>query len=120
MDFNLIGCIAEYKFAVKAMELGLFVSFPLLDSSPYDCIVDTETGLKKIQIKSVASKSENSRCFLRKVKENPYSLNDVDYFAIYLKYNDGFYIFKNDGIIKSIRFNKNTVMSNNFNKFEFL
>jgi hypothetical protein len=120
MDFNLIGCVAEYKFAVKAMELGLFVSFPLLDASTYDCIVDTGNSLKKIQIKSVASNSENSRCFLRSVKKNPYSLNDVDYFAIYLKYHDGFYIFKNDGIIKTIRFNKKTILSNNFNNFEFL
>jgi hypothetical protein len=46
MDNNLIGCLAEYKFATMAMEREMHVSFPLLDSSPYDCIIETINGLK--------------------------------------------------------------------------
>ena len=52
MDSNLLGCTAEYKFATMAMESGLKVSMPLLDSSPYDCIVELpDFKLRKIQIK---------------------------------------------------------------------
>lgn len=120
MNTNLIGCLAEYKFAVAAMEKNLTISFPLLDASPYDCIIDTGSSLKKIQIKSVQTDSENSKCWIRKTKFDPYTLNSVDYFAIYLKFYDGFYIFKNNGKIKYISFNKKKIMSENFNNFEFL
>jgi len=119
MNTNLIGCLAEYKFAVKAMEKGLTVSFPLLDASPYDCIVDTGSSLKKIQIKSVQADSEKLKCWIS-TKHNNYTLENVDYFAIYLKFYDGFYIFKNDGKIKFITLDKKKVMSENFNNFEFL
>ena len=52
MDFNLNGCIVEYRFAVKAMEREIEVSFPLLNTSVYDCVTNTDKGFKKIQIKS--------------------------------------------------------------------
>jgi hypothetical protein len=55
VDSNTRGCYAEYKFATMAMEYNMRVSMPLLDSSPYDCIVELPNGkLKKIQIKSTA------------------------------------------------------------------
>ena len=58
MDSNLIGCIAEYKFGVVAMEEEINVSFPLLDASQYDCITDSKNGLKKIQIKSASIRKD--------------------------------------------------------------
>ena len=52
MNVNQKGCFAEYKFATAAMECGLNVSMPLLDSSIYDCIVEHEGRLSKVQIKN--------------------------------------------------------------------
>ena len=101
MDNNLIGCLAEYKFATMAMEREMHVSFPLLDSSPYDCIIETINGLKKIQIKSVTKESDKVRCYL-------------------VNSHKGFYIFKNDGVTKSIVINKGGNYSKNFNNFALL
>jgi hypothetical protein len=102
MDSNQIGCLAEYKFATAAMEQGFFVSFPLLDTSRYDCIVETPKGLFKVQIKSVHNFTKRSRVFLRDTKRKTYNTKEVDFFAIYYREKDGFFIFKNDGIKKSI------------------
>ena len=102
MDNNQIGCLAEYKFATAAMEEGFFVSFPLLHTSRYDCIIETPKGLFKVQIKSVHNFTDRSRVFLRDTKRKKYSLRDVDFFAIYYREKDGFFILKNNGIKKSI------------------
>ena len=119
MDSNLIGCIAEYKFAAEAMERGFLVSFPLLDSSPYDCIVETKEGFKKIQIKSVVKKEKFARCYLRKSVDDPYNIKDVDYFAIFVEHHNGFYIIKNDGKVKNFYLSKEGIYKNNFNNFVF-
>ena len=102
MDNNQIGCLAEYKFATAAMEQGFFVSFPLLHTSRYDCIIETPKGLFKVQIKSVHNFTDRSRVFLRDTKLENYKTKDVDFFAIYYREKDGFFILKNDGIKKSI------------------
>mgnify|MGYP003644219220 CR=1 FL=1 len=81
MDNNQIGCLAEYKFATVAMELGFYVSFPLLNTSRYDCIIETSKGLFKIQVKSVQKNRDRSRVFIRDTKNNNYKKKDVDFFA---------------------------------------
>lgn len=119
MDENAIGCIAEYHFAVEAMKRGFFVSFPLLDASPYDCVLDTGKDFKKIQIKSVTKDKEVIRSFIRKTNGKAYSIKEVDYFAIYVQHHNGFYIFKNNGKMKSISLGKTNVTKNYFNNFVF-
>ncbi len=120
MDSNLIGCLAEYRFATMAMEREMRVSFPLLDSSPYDCIIETINGLKKVQIKSVTKGSSKVRCYLRNKKKEKYLKSDVDYFAVWVNSHNGFYIFKNENLKKSIVINKNGKYSKNFNNFAFI
>lgn len=120
MDCNLIGCIAEYKFAVLAMENEINVSFPLLDASPYDCITDSINGLKKIQIKSVLSDKDIVRCYLQSSGKRYYSVNDVDYFAIWIQSHNGFYIIKNTGKLHSLVIHKDGIYSENFNNFAVL
>lgn len=119
MDLNTIGCIAEYQFAVEAMKRGFFVSFPLLDASPYDCILDNGKDLKKIQIKSVTKDEETIRCYVKKMNNKAYSKKEVDYFAIYVQHHNGFYVFKNNSKIKSITLGKNIDTKKYFNKFVF-
>ena len=120
MDSNLIGCIAEYKFGVVAMEQEINVSFPLLDASPYDCITDSKNGLKKIQIKSVLSDKDVVRCFLKNKNKKSYSIETVDYFAIWVKSHNGFYIIKNNGKLHSLVIRKDGKYSKNFNNFAVL
>ena len=51
MNRNQKGCFAEYHFATTAMLKGFNISFPLLDSTKYDCIIEKGGKLFKIQIK---------------------------------------------------------------------
>ena len=48
MNINQKGCFAEYKFATMAIEKGFNVSMPLLDASAYDCILEKNNTLYKI------------------------------------------------------------------------
>lgn len=122
MDINIVGCTAEYRFAVMAMENGLRVSMPLLDSSPYDAIVETPNGLRKIQIKSTAQKIVNNAVALTiKRTGDPYTIADVDYFAIWIDVFKGFYIIPNNGTQRRFKFTINgKKYSNNFNNFGLL
>jgi hypothetical protein len=122
MDINIVGCTAEYRFAVLAMENGLRVSMPLVDSSPYDAIVETPNGLRKIQIKSTAQKIIRNRVSLTiKRTGDPYSLADVDYFAVWVDAFKGFYIIPNNGTQRKFCFSINgKKYSKNFNNFGVL
>jgi len=102
MSPNVFGCYAEYLFATKAMENGLLVSFPLLHTSIYDCIIDTPNGLFKVQIKAINEQNRTrNRINLVDHKKNGYKKKDVDFFAVYSAERQGFFIFKNDGKIQS-------------------
>jgi hypothetical protein len=116
----LNGCLGEYKFAVMAMEHGFFVSLPLLDASPYDLLLDNGRQVFKIQVKSIINRKKqldknsvqiNVRCGTKY-----YQKHEVDFFAIYYKETNGFFIIKNNQQ-KSIRINPNGKYRNNFNNF---
>ena len=51
MTHNQKGCFAEYHFAATAISLGFNVSTPLSSSSYYDCILEKNGKLFKIQVK---------------------------------------------------------------------
>lgn len=121
MNANQFGCFAEYRFAIRAMEWGFNVSMPLLDASAYDAIVEKDGILNKIQIKSISeartNKMERSdvQCVLRGDAKS-YPIELVDYFAIYVERDRGFYIIKNKGQ-KAIRLSTTGIYKENFNNF---
>lgn len=94
---------------------------PLLDASTYDAIVEKDGILKKIQIKSITKdrtdkiKRDDVQCVLRR-DGKPYSIEMVDFFAIYVERDQGFYIVKNKGQ-KAIRLSTTGIYKNNFNNF---
>ena len=117
MNSNVFGCFVEYLFATKAMEFGLLVSYPLLHTSTYDCIVDSPNGLFKIQIKGINEDNRTrNRIQLTCRNKNKYKKKDVDFFAVYSAERKGFFIFKNDGKIQSftIGLEKYSKFFNNF------
>jgi len=123
MDSNYLGCFAEYLFASECTKRGFIVSMPLLDSSVYDCIIDVNGLLLKIQIKSTEKSPEintPSVCVPYSNKKNKYSLNKIDWFCVYSKYFDGFFNFPNTGNMQSIRISKTGKNSIFFNNFTFL
>ena len=118
MNINQKGCFAEYKFATAAMECGLNVSMPLLDSSKYDCIVEYEGRLSKVQIKNAndRNQSDDKRGIFVSLGNTHmfYEKDYVDVFAIYLF--DGFFIIPNKEQ-RAFRFVRDGKYSNFFNNF---
>lgn len=119
---NYTGCAAEYRFATECTSRGYIVSMPILDSSPYDAIVDTHQGIYKIQIKY----TNKEPLFPHKSVHVPlekeyqtYTIENVDYFAIYTQYFNGFFIVQNKGSMKAIRLSLHGKYSDYFNNFAF-
>lgn len=119
MDSNTRGCIAEHKFGIECLKRGIIVSFPMLDSSLYDCIADTGKNIYRIQIKSTGKKIQEHRKTIHTNWHHKYSIQDVDYFAVWVEIFDGFFIFKNDGERLSIRLSLENTNSKFFNNFDF-
>ncbi len=127
MDINQKGCFAEYKFATRAMENGFNVSMPLLDSSPYDCILEKNGQLFKVQIKYVSSHRKQStytsgkntfRLTLAR-SYNFYPKELCDYFAIWIDLYDGFFIIPNKEQ-SAVRLSLNNKYADNFNNFDLI
>lgn len=96
---------------------------PLLDSCVYDCIIDINDSLFKIQIKSTEKTPKPNRssvCVPFSNQKNKYTLNKVDWFCVYSKHFDGFFNFPNTGNMQSIRLSKTGKNSIFFNNFTFL
>lgn len=51
MNSKSKGDIAEAVFIAECLKKGYQVSTPFGDNAPYDCIVDTGSGLYKVQVK---------------------------------------------------------------------
>lgn len=122
MDNNQRGCLAEYTFATECLKRGYSVSFPLIDSSVYDCIVDTGERLIKVQVKSTNITPEKNQttvhCRISNAK-SVYTMDKVDYFAVWVEYFAGFFIFKNNGNTNTIRLSKVGKYKDYFNNFAF-
>jgi|TARA_R100001460_G_scaffold10232_3_gene24206 hypothetical protein len=118
MNTNQKGCFAEYKFATAAMECGLNVSMPLLDSSRYDCIVEHQGLLSKVQIKNANDRNESQfkkGVHVKMLQSGMFYTKDlVDVFAIYVF--DGFFIIPNKEQ-RAFRFIPGGKYSNFFNNF---
>lgn len=119
MNNNQRGCLAEYLFVTIAMQNGFNVSMPLLDASPYDAIIEKDNKLYKIQIKHVSNDRKRRRTDVQITLRRSglyYTLNEVDYFAIYFEELNGFFVIKNTEQ-RSVRLSPNGIYKNKFNNF---
>ena len=88
---NQKGLITEMQVMLKFIELGYNVSQPLNTDSRYDCIVDVNGNLLKIQIKTAhlhqhTKDAINIKCHSTTTTQNHrkqtgYTKKDIDYFA---------------------------------------
>ena len=98
MDTNFKGCITELKVMLHLLELGYNVSQPLLQHSKYDCVVDVNNKLYRIQIKTSRQECQKSFKFNcksvtttgNKTVTTKYSKNEIDFFAT--EWNGTFYL----------------------------
>ena len=123
MTHNQKGCFAEYHFAATAISLGYNVSTPLSSSSYYDCILEKDGNLCKIQVKYLGKdrlrRGNSMQITLRRTGLASYEKKYVDYFALYDEFNDGFFIIPNLGQT-CLKININGKYKNNFNNFALI
>jgi len=124
MDSNSKGAYAEYMFASECLRHGFYPSFPILDSSVYDVLVDIGSNIIKVQVKytaKVPSDRNSVQVPIMNGNKVNYTLEFVDYFAIYSEYFSGFFIVKNTGSIQALRLNnkKGSKYELQFNNFSF-
>jgi len=121
MNANQKGCYAEHHFASTAIKQGFNVSMPLLDSSPYDCIIEKNGALKKVQVKYLGvdryKHRGNTQITLKRSGDPSYDKRLVDFFAIWSEEYLGFFIIKNLGQT-SLRVSLNNKYKENFNNFD--
>ena len=121
MDSTVLGCLAEYLFCVECLKRDINVSMPLSPGSVYDVVVESKGVLLKVQVKSHQTGLHDNK---NPVKVNftakrKYTTDDVDFFAIYVKKFNGFFIFRNNGERRSIRLSPTNEHSRFFNNFDF-
>ena len=122
-DSNYIGCYGELLFFAECTKRGFTVSKPVLDSSPYDCVVDNKLGLFTVQIKSSGKRPREDDPNIQVPIQNSkqlYTTELVDYFAIYSTYYNGFFIIKNNGDMQGVRISLSGKWKDNFNNYKFI
>lgn len=89
------GEMAEAAFLHKASTLGFSVSKPWGDSDPYDLIVDSGSGLSRVQVKS-AYRGDKYGGYMISAHGNRrkkgYSLKDIDTLVAYIVPEDLWYV----------------------------
>ena len=103
---KLAGAAAELATAVRLLDHGFSVSWPIGDNDCYDLIADSRSRITRIQVKSSSTKQKGTYhvLFARGAKKVPYSPRDIDYFVVVLMYGSGpaFYVIPVEEI-KTIR-----------------
>ena len=94
---------------------------PLSPGSVYDVVVESKGVLLKVQVKSHQTDFYNNKSSVKVnfTANRKYNTDDVDFFAIYVKKFNGFFIFRNNGERRSIRLSLSNRNSRFFNNFEF-
>jgi hypothetical protein len=87
----------ELQFMARAAAHGLTVSKPWGDSSPYDCVVESDRVFNRVQVKSTAKFRDNAyECAINdlvaKTRRRRYAPGDFDFYAIYLVREDLWYV----------------------------
>lgn len=117
MDSLSIGEFAEQMFTVKAILNGFRVSRPIGHASSYDFIIEKEGRLHRIQVKSTFTKRKNRNNYQVSVvrgnsyarrRDSGYDENAFDYYAVYIKPLDRFFIIpKKEITVQTVCINSN-------------
>jgi hypothetical protein len=91
------GEAAEASFLERALHLGLSLAKPWGDSAPFDFIVMGETGLHRVQVKSVRSRNPRHASYHVGVgrgqhRKQAYSAREIDFLAVLVVPLDDWYI----------------------------
>ena len=83
---------AELRFMLRATELGLRVTKPWGDNSPYDLVIETSGRFLRVQVKCTRFRRGRSyKCHLDS-NGHAYSPEQIDFIAAYIIPTDTWYI----------------------------
>ena len=119
---NQKGLITEMKVMLYFIELGYNVSQPLNADSRYDCILDKNNKLYRIQIKtshlstttnnSIEFKCRSTTTTQNHRKQSSYTSNDIEFFATVWE-NEVYLVPVNEcSLAKTLHLSKDIVRSN--------
>ena len=83
---------AELVFAMRALQLGLFLACPWGESSGYDFTVDQGTRIVRVQVKSTIFPEGNGYSCSLKDSKGVYKKNSFDFVSAYVIPLDIWYI----------------------------
>jgi len=84
----------ELLFMTRAAKRGYVVSKPWGDSARYDVGIEQDGRIKRVQVKGTDYREgDGYTCNLANGKLREYTVEEVDYFAIYVLREDVWYIF---------------------------
>lgn len=86
MYSHAAGDLGEAQFIVDSIRNGFVPSIPYGDKQPYDMILDTPSGLKKVQIKAAftARACDGRYAFCTTQKSGRYADDAFDFFACHI------------------------------------
>lgn len=91
-----MGAAAEYRCASELLARGLIPSWPSTQTQPYDMIVDTFKGPKRVQVKSSVQKGTPVKVGFKMEESGryrAYTQDDCDFIILYLFEHDVWYVF---------------------------
>jgi hypothetical protein len=92
-SFKERGEWVELMFMVEAIRHGFKVLTPWGESSAFDVALYFGSRIVRVQVKSTSyRKSTGYFCHLRSGPQRPYTLDNVDFFAIYVMPQDAWYL----------------------------
>ena len=113
-----LGEYSESLFATICIERGYIISKPFSHETRYDLIVDVNNALHRVQVKSTDHLRKNDNQSHVGVD---YTKEEVDWFAIYMKTFDCWYVLPTEVIEKISQFSvkkgkksKYDIFKNNF------
>ena len=94
MNHTQVGDITEQKFILYCMERNIPISKPLNNNLPYDCIIDINGALLKIQVKTGYDNKTNKGFMFntRSTSKNYSEITTKDYVGLI----DGFVVWYKD------------------------
>lgn len=77
------GVLGELFFAQRAAEMGFVTSFPMFLASEYDVVIDSGSGLFRVQVKSTRTivRPGVFKFVVNTSKDHKYATDGVDVFA---------------------------------------
>ena len=93
-NYKQRGEWVELLFMTLAAQRRFNVARPWGDSARYDVCIEKNGRFRRVQIKSTIHWTGGAyHCLLKAAHQTPYTLADLDYFAIYIVPDNVWYIF---------------------------